>query len=292
MATPSAKPTPARVTSSPGRAPAGSSEAAWSGRSTTKDTERDRPAPVSTTRGVAPPRYRGGTFTCSVPPDTEAAGTDRSPNHTTLSAASLSNRFPVTVTVCPGSAAAGSTESTWGAVKKSRFVSHEPPARSTRAPATRPTTRRSGRLGTLTRRRAGPRPLPRPARAEAAAGALARGQLFGGRRRRGRRLGHRPLRDADLDRRRSRLAARGHELDDVPVQERHRLDGLAVQPRALPAAVVDHRDALVVPGHLDVRELDVGVVEAHLGEAPGADDDRHPLRQLHLVAVDGAPRGR
>ena len=121
--TPSAKPAPARITSSPGQG-AGRVERGGLERQERDEGRGARPAGagLDDQRTRRRPGTRGGTFTCSVPPDTDAAGTDRSPNHTTLSRASLSNRFPVTVTVCPGSAAAGATESTWGAVKKSRFV--------------------------------------------------------------------------------------------------------------------------------------------------------------------------
>jgi len=113
------------------------------------------------------------------------------------------------------------------------------------------------------------------------------GQRFRRRRRQRRRVRDRAFGDAQphLGRRRRDLAARHNELDRVPVDEGRRLDRLAVDPGALAAPVVDHRDAEVVPDDLDVCELDLRVIEPQVGEASRADDHGQARVQLDVVAV-------
>jgi hypothetical protein len=115
-------------------------------------------------------------------------------------------------------------------------------------------------------------------------------RLARGRRRWRGRLGDRSLGNAQLQlgRRRRDLAPGGHELDRVPVDESGRLDRLAVDPGALAAPVVDHRDAEVVPDDLDVGELDLGVVQPQVREAARADDHRQARVQPDVVPVDRA----
>jgi hypothetical protein len=85
--------------------------------SSAKVTGRERPLLVSTMRRTLPPRGDEGTLTWSVPPATDEAAAERSPNHTTMFSAPPWKRLPVTEIVWPGYAWAGQTESTWGAVK-------------------------------------------------------------------------------------------------------------------------------------------------------------------------------
>ena len=187
----------------------------------------------------------------------------------------------------PISACAGSTVSICGAVKKKRFTSH--PASSS---ASRPPSAEGEQLhvhvGHAQRAALAARRAPGLSRGPGRAGP-GLGQRFPRRRRRERRrVGDRPLGDLepDLGRRRRDLAVGGDELDHVAVEEGRRLDRLAVDPGALAAPVVDHRDAEVVPDDLDVGELDLGVVEPQVGEAARADDHGQARGQLDVVAVE------
>src|SRR5262249_27525119 len=91
-----------------------------------------------------------------------------------------------------------------------------------------------------------------------------------------------PGRDLDQHRRRLELGVGGLEGDDVAVEEDCRLHGLAVHEGAARAPVVRDRDAVVVPGDLDVGETDALLLGAHaeMGKAARPDEDAHSALQL------------